>query len=126
MGMPAEDYTFVRFGSMDEAYEDLKKVITELDRVTDQLYADIKKELGPSWEGDAQQYFDKKREEWNTHEKAMGEQLFQGPPRSTSPTAITRPLSAATSASGRTDPTPPPSRPSPRRDGREHCCRGKA
>ncbi len=77
MGMPAEDYTFVRFGSMDEAYEDLKKVITELDRVTDQLYADIKKELGPSWQGDAQQYFDKKREEWNTHERAMGEQLFQ-------------------------------------------------
>jgi WXG100 family type VII secretion target len=75
--MPAEDYTYVRFGSMDEAYEDLKKVITELDRVTDQLYADIKKELGASWEGAAQEYFDGKKEEWNAREKAMGQQLFQ-------------------------------------------------
>jgi len=77
MSMPADDYTFVRFGSMEQAYEELKKVVTELDRATDDLYADIKKELGASWEGEAQQFFDTKREQWNQHEKAMGQQLFQ-------------------------------------------------
>jgi WXG100 family type VII secretion target len=76
MGMPAEDHTFVRFGSMDEAFEDLKAVVTELDRVTDQLYADIKKELGPSWEGEAQTYFDQKKNEWNALEVQMGQELF--------------------------------------------------
>ncbi|TDD30703.1 hypothetical protein E1286_45770 [Nonomuraea terrae] len=76
MTMP-DDYTFVRFGSMEQAYEELKGVITELDRVTDDLYQDIKKELGASWEGEAQQFFDVKKEQWNAHEKAMGQQLFQ-------------------------------------------------
>ncbi|MEO3873649.1 WXG100 family type VII secretion target [Nonomuraea sp. B12E4] len=77
MSTTPEDYTFVKFPSMEVAYEELKKVITELDRVTDDLYQDIKRELGPSWEGEAQQYFDVKREQWNQHEKAMGQQLFQ-------------------------------------------------
>ncbi|NRQ39079.1 WXG100 family type VII secretion target [Nonomuraea sp. NN258] len=72
-----DDYTFVKFGSMESAYEELKKVITELDKATDDLYRDIKKELGASWEGAAQEYFDTKREQWNAHEKAMGKQLFQ-------------------------------------------------
>ncbi|TDD25142.1 WXG100 family type VII secretion target [Nonomuraea diastatica] len=72
-----DDYTYVRFGSMEQAYEELKKVVTELDRATDDLYADIKRELGPSWEGEAERFFEEKRQKWNAHEKAMGQQLFQ-------------------------------------------------
>ncbi|TMR96078.1 WXG100 family type VII secretion target [Nonomuraea basaltis] len=73
----SEDYTFVRFGSMEQAYEELKKVITELDRATDDLYGDIQRELGASWEGDAKLFFEGKREQWDAHEKAMAQQLFQ-------------------------------------------------
>ncbi|TMR05730.1 hypothetical protein ETD86_52965 [Nonomuraea turkmeniaca] len=73
----ADDYTYVKFGSMEQAYEELKKIVTELDRATDDLYADIQKELGTSWEGDAETFFEGKRQKWNEHEKAMGQQLFQ-------------------------------------------------
>ncbi|MFB4282583.1 MULTISPECIES: WXG100 family type VII secretion target [unclassified Nonomuraea] len=76
MTMP-DDYTYVRFGSMEQAYEQLQKIVTELDRATDDLYADIKKELGASWEGEAETFFEDKRRRWNEHEKAMGQQLFQ-------------------------------------------------
>jgi WXG100 family type VII secretion target len=72
-----DDHTFVKFGSMDHAYEELKKVVTELDKVTDDLYADIKKELGPSWEGEAETFFNTKKDQWNAHEQEMGRQLFQ-------------------------------------------------
>ena len=77
MSIQPDDYTYVNFGSLESAYEELKKVVTELDKATDDLYQDIKKELGASWEGEAQGFFDRKREEWNQHEKAMGQQLFQ-------------------------------------------------
>ncbi|SDH82107.1 WXG100 family type VII secretion target [Nonomuraea jiangxiensis] len=77
MAATPDDYTYVKFPSMEVAYEELKKVITELDKATDDLYADIKRELGASWEGEAERYFDVKREQWNQHEKAMGQQLFQ-------------------------------------------------
>ncbi|HLU70638.1 MAG TPA: WXG100 family type VII secretion target [Nonomuraea sp.] len=75
--MTADDYTYVRFGSMEHAYEELKKIVTELDRATDDLYQDIKRELGSSWEGEAEKFFETKRQQWNAHEKAMGQQLFQ-------------------------------------------------
>ncbi|MET8985081.1 WXG100 family type VII secretion target [Nonomuraea wenchangensis] len=77
MSAQPDDYTYVNFGSLGSAYEELKKIVTELDRVTDDLYADIKNTLGSNWEGEAQNYFDTKRAEWNAHEKAMGEQLFK-------------------------------------------------
>ncbi|MFB4267865.1 WXG100 family type VII secretion target [Nonomuraea sp. GTA35] len=72
-----DDHTFVKFGSMDHAYEELKKIVTELDKATDDLFADIKKELGASWEGAAEQFFNAKKDQWNAHEQAMGRQLFQ-------------------------------------------------
>lgn len=72
-----DDHTFVKFGSMELAYEELKKVVTELDRATDDLYADIQKELGASWEGDAEAFFTEKKNQWNEHERAMGQQLFK-------------------------------------------------
>ncbi|MFC4120084.1 WXG100 family type VII secretion target [Nonomuraea zeae] len=72
-----DDHTFVKFGSMEQAYEELKKVVTELDRATDDLFADIKKELGASWEGEAEQFFNTKKDQWDAHEQAMGRQLFQ-------------------------------------------------
>ncbi|MFI6290912.1 WXG100 family type VII secretion target [Nonomuraea sp. NPDC050790] len=62
---------------MEQAYEELKKIVTELDKATDDLYADIKKELGASWEGEAEQFFTTKKNEWNAHEQEMGRQLFQ-------------------------------------------------
>jgi len=74
MTMP-DDYTYVKFGSMEQAYEELKKVISELDRATNDLYQDIKRELGSSWEGDAERYFDQKRAQWDAHEKEMMKQL---------------------------------------------------
>lgn len=77
MSAQPEDYTYVNFPSLQAAYEELKKIVTELDRATDDLYQDIKKELGASWEGEAQQYFDTKKEQWNALEKEMGQQLFQ-------------------------------------------------
>ncbi|WP_327087494.1 WXG100 family type VII secretion target [Nonomuraea sp. NBC_01738] len=71
-----DDHTFVKFGSMEAAYEALQKIVTELDKATDDLFADIKKELGASWEGEAQNFFNSKKAEWDAHEKAMGKQLF--------------------------------------------------
>ncbi|MGP3955565.1 WXG100 family type VII secretion target [Nonomuraea sp. 3N208] len=73
----ADDYTYVKFGSMEQAYEELKKIVTEIDRATDDCWADCKKELGPSWEGEAETFFEEKRRKVNEHEKAMGQQLFQ-------------------------------------------------
>ncbi|MEV0196944.1 WXG100 family type VII secretion target [Nonomuraea sp. NPDC050691] len=72
-----DDRVRVHYESMDLAYEDLKKVITELDRATDDLYADLQKELGAVWEGEAQKWFEQKRAEWNKLEVQMGEQLFK-------------------------------------------------
>jgi WXG100 family type VII secretion target len=71
-----DDYTRVKFGSMEVAYEELKKIVTELDKATDDLYQDIQKELGASWEGDAKTFFEAKRQQWNEREKAMGLQLY--------------------------------------------------
>ncbi|MDA0637162.1 WXG100 family type VII secretion target [Nonomuraea sp. CA-218870] len=76
MGMP-DDYTYVRFASMEDAYLQLQKIITDLDKATDTLYQDIKRELGASWEGQAEQFFDTKRAQWNEREKEMGRQLFE-------------------------------------------------
>ncbi|TYB64391.1 hypothetical protein FXF51_22015 [Nonomuraea sp. PA05] len=72
-----DDHTYVKFGSMEQAYEQLKKIVTDLDRATDDLFADIKKELGASWEGEAEQFFNFAKDEWNKHEQAMGLQLFE-------------------------------------------------
>ncbi|MCF6467750.1 hypothetical protein FAF44_04905 [Nonomuraea sp. MG754425] len=72
-----DDHTFVKFGSMEQAYEELKKVVTELDRATDDLFADVKKEIGASWEGDAEQFFNAKKSQWDAHEQAMAKELFQ-------------------------------------------------
>lgn len=72
-----DDYTFVKFALMEQAYDELKKIVTELDRATDDLFADIKKELGASWEGEAEQFFNTKKAKWDQHEQAMGLQLFQ-------------------------------------------------
>lgn len=71
-----DDHTFVKFGSMEVAYEALQKIVTELDKATDDLFQDIKKELGASWEGQAQEFFNTKKAQWDAHEKAMGKQLF--------------------------------------------------
>ncbi|MED7927440.1 WXG100 family type VII secretion target [Nonomuraea sp. LP-02] len=77
MSVQPDDYTYVNFPSLEAAYEELKKIVTELDRATDDLYADIKKTLGAAWEGQAEGFFDQKRAEWNEHEKRMGAQLFK-------------------------------------------------
>jgi WXG100 family type VII secretion target len=71
-----DDYTYANFPSMEKAYEDLKKIVTELDTATDDLYNDIKAVLGVHWEGAAREYFEGKKAEWNALEKQMGEQLF--------------------------------------------------
>lgn len=77
MSIQPDDYTYVKFGSLEAAYEELKKIVTELDRATDDLYQDIRKELGTNWQGEAETFFETKRAQWNEHEKAMGQQLFK-------------------------------------------------
>ncbi|MEV0993357.1 WXG100 family type VII secretion target [Nonomuraea sp. NPDC050202] len=72
-----DDHTYVKFGSMAQAYDALKQVVGELDKATDDLFADIKRELGASWEGAAEQFFNAKKDQWNAHEQAMGRQLFE-------------------------------------------------
>ncbi|MEV6151126.1 hypothetical protein AB0L53_12380 [Nonomuraea sp. NPDC052129] len=71
-----DDYTFAHFPNMEAAYEQLKSVVTELDRVTDDLYADVKSTLGADWEGEAQALFDDKKRQWDLLEVEMGKQLF--------------------------------------------------
>lgn len=71
-----DDYTYVNFPSMEAAFEDLNKIVTELDTATDDLYKDIKSALGGNWEGDAMEYFEKKKAEWNQIKVEMGRQLF--------------------------------------------------
>ncbi|MEV0148078.1 MULTISPECIES: hypothetical protein [unclassified Nonomuraea] len=71
-----DDRVRIHFGNMDLAYEDLKKVITELDKATDDLYKDLYNELSEIWVGGARNWFEEKKAEWNKLEVAMGEQLF--------------------------------------------------
>ncbi|MGW0801881.1 WXG100 family type VII secretion target [Nonomuraea sp. NPDC002799] len=76
MTLPS-DYVYNHFPSMEAAYEALKKIVTELDTATDDLYSDVKTELAGAWEGDVERLFDEKRAQWNEIEKAMGLQLFK-------------------------------------------------
>ncbi|NUW40961.1 WXG100 family type VII secretion target [Nonomuraea rhodomycinica] len=71
-----DDRVKIHFGNMDLAYEDLKKVITELDKATDDLYKDLYNELSEIWVGGARDWFEDKKREWNEHEVRMGQQLF--------------------------------------------------
>lgn len=73
----ADDYVYVNFPSMQAAYEELRKIVTELDKATDDLYHDVKRELGGSWQGQAEEDFNKFKAQWNAREKEMGRQLFQ-------------------------------------------------
>lgn len=75
------DFTKVNFVQMQAAQEGMINVVTELDRITDQLYRDIQRELGEHWvDGDGQgakSYFDQRRAYWDAQEKEMGNQLRQ-------------------------------------------------
>ncbi|MEU8247160.1 hypothetical protein [Nonomuraea sp. NPDC048916] len=75
------DFTKVNFVQMQAAQEGLLRVVTELDRITDQLYADIQRELQEHWvDGDgngAKSFFDQHRAYWDAQEKEMGNQLNQ-------------------------------------------------
>lgn len=77
MSVQPDDYTYVNFPSLQVAYEDLLKIVTRLDEVTDALYTGIANDLKGVWEGAAEEYFDQKKAEWNEIEKEMGRQLFQ-------------------------------------------------
>ncbi|MER6943396.1 hypothetical protein ABT294_05165 [Nonomuraea sp. NPDC000554] len=75
------DFTKVNFGQMQAAQEGLLRVVTELDRITDQLYKDIQRELQEQWVDDdgkgARSFFDQHRAYWDAQEKEMGNQLHQ-------------------------------------------------
>lgn len=71
------DRTVANFGSMNEAYESLLAIVHELDQATDDLYNDVKKELGAGWAGEAKQFFEQKKAEWNAIEREMGLQLYK-------------------------------------------------
>lgn len=72
-----EDYTYAHFPNMEAAYEQLKSIVTELDRVTDDLYNDVRTTLGTDWEGEAKTFFDGKKAQWDNLEVEMGKQLFE-------------------------------------------------
>jgi hypothetical protein len=76
------DFTQVNFAQMQAAQEGLLKVVTELDRVTDQLYKDVAATLAGAWYDDetgagAKSEFDRARTLWDAQEKEMGNQLTQ-------------------------------------------------
>jgi len=72
-----EDYTYAHFPNMEAAYEQLKTIVSELDKATDDLYNDVKSILGTDWEGEAKTFFDQKKAQWDALEVEMGKQLFQ-------------------------------------------------
>ncbi|MFG3435865.1 hypothetical protein ACGF0J_01355 [Nonomuraea sp. NPDC047897] len=76
------DFTQVNFAQMQAAQEGLIKVVTELDRITDQLYRDVANTLKDAWYDDetgtgAKSEFDAARVVWDAQEKEMGNQLAQ-------------------------------------------------
>lgn len=79
---PMHDFTQVNFAQMQAAQEGLLKVVTELDRITDQLYKDVANVLKDAWydagtgQG-AKSDFDAARTLWDAQEKEMGNQLTQ-------------------------------------------------
>ncbi|MEU0565513.1 hypothetical protein ABZ297_08995 [Nonomuraea sp. NPDC005983] len=67
---------------MQAAQEGLLKVVTELDRTTDELYRKLQTDLGAAWVdgGDgkgARSFFDERRAYWDAKEQEMGNQLHE-------------------------------------------------
>ncbi|WP_037970754.1 WXG100 family type VII secretion target [Streptosporangium amethystogenes] len=71
----SDDYTKVNFVQMELAQEGLLKVVTAMDKATDDLITKLAAVLGGSWEGGAANFFEDHRKIWDAAEREMGNQL---------------------------------------------------
>ncbi|MFI6450091.1 WXG100 family type VII secretion target [Streptosporangium amethystogenes] len=71
----SDDYTKVNFVQMELAQENLLKVVTAMDKATDDLITKLAVLLGNKWEGGAANYFEDHRKIWDAAEREMGTQL---------------------------------------------------
>lgn len=71
----SDDYTKVNFVQMELAQEGLLKVVTAMDKATDDLITKLAAVLGNSWEGGAANFFEDHRKIWDAAEREMGNQL---------------------------------------------------
>ncbi|MDP9849394.1 WXG100 family type VII secretion target [Streptosporangium lutulentum] len=62
----------MNYALMEQHQFNLLKVVTEMDRITDELYTDITNMMSGVWAGDAQAEFESHRVMWDKTEKEMG------------------------------------------------------
>ncbi|MEU6738096.1 WXG100 family type VII secretion target [Streptosporangium sandarakinum] len=78
MSNPAGDYTKVDFGHMERVQEQLLKVVTDMDKATDDLVTKLRQTLGEqAWAGGAANFFEEHRAKWDRAEQEMGRQLHE-------------------------------------------------
>ncbi|GAT67594.1 WXG100 family type VII secretion target [Planomonospora sp. ID91781] len=69
------DYTKVNFVQMEQAQLGLLKVVSNMDKATDELIRKLQEVLGDNWAGDAANFFEEHRKIWDAAEQEMGRQL---------------------------------------------------
>lgn len=72
------DQTVVNFLKMEEAQGHLLNVVTQLDKITDDLYKNVQNILSEHWFDDssgARTMFDEERATWDVAEQQMGNDL---------------------------------------------------
>ncbi|GAA3425122.1 WXG100 family type VII secretion target [Streptosporangium sandarakinum] len=70
------DYTKVNFVEMERVEQELLKVVTDMDKATDDLLTKVHNILGDNaWEGGARGFFEEHRQKWDAEEREMGNQL---------------------------------------------------
>lgn len=71
----SDDYMKVNFVQMELTQENLLKVVSAMDKATDDLITKLAAVLGNNWEGGAANYFEDHRKIWDAAEQEMGNQL---------------------------------------------------
>jgi uncharacterized protein YukE len=69
------DYTKVNFVQMEQTQLGLLKVVSDMDKATDELIRKLQEVLGDNWAGDAANFFEEHRKIWDAAEQEMGRQL---------------------------------------------------
>ncbi|WP_157252320.1 WXG100 family type VII secretion target [Nonomuraea typhae] len=68
-------YTKVNFAQMERVTTQFLRIITALDKETDDLMKNLEAKLGASWEGPVKEYFEGHRRLWDQKEKEMAAKL---------------------------------------------------
>ncbi|MFI6596330.1 WXG100 family type VII secretion target [Nonomuraea sp. NPDC050536] len=74
------DQTVVNFLHMEDAQGHLMNVVTQLDKITDDLYKNVQNILSEHWfdsNSGARTMFDEERSKWDVAEQQMGNDLHQ-------------------------------------------------